>query len=84
MNLAESIGEENETRCKNVARDFLNHAVCCGFGSAGTITIQDGLNPVIHGAERCSRNWSDWKQKVEGNSEMQFHFASATASEHVG
>ena len=48
------------------------------------LAIQDGLNPLIHGAERCSRNWSDWKQKVEGNSETQFHFASATASEHVG
>ena len=36
------------------------------------LAIQDGLNPLIHGAERCSRNWSDWKQKVEGNSETQF------------
>ena len=48
------------------------------------LAIQDGLNPLIHGAERCCRNWSDWKQKVEENSETQFHFASATASEHVG
>ena len=48
------------------------------------LAIQDGLNPLIHGSERRSRNWRDWKQKVEGNSETQFHFASATASEHVG
>ena len=42
------------------------------------LAIQEGLNPIIHGAERYSRNWSEWKQKVEGNSETQFRFASAT------
>ena len=40
INLAEYTGEEKETRCKNVAKDFLNHAVCCGFGSAGTVTVE--------------------------------------------
>ena len=47
------------------------------------LMIQDDLNRLIHGAERCRRNWSNWKQKAEGNSEAQFPFASATASEHV-
>ena len=40
MNLVERTGEDNETRCKNVAKDFLNHALCCGFGSAGTVTVK--------------------------------------------
>ena len=39
-NLAESAGEKSETRCKNVAKHFLNHAVCCGFGRASTVRVK--------------------------------------------
>ena len=32
------------------------------------LAIQGGLNPLIHGAERCSRNWSEWKEIPKRNS----------------
>ena len=38
----------------------------------GNLATQVGLSPLIDGSERFSRNWSDWKQKVERNSETQF------------
>ena len=34
------------------------------------LAIQDGLNPLIHGAERCSRNW-----RVEAKSERKLRNA---------
>ena len=43
------------------------------FRLMGNLATQVGLSPLIDGSERCSRNWSDWKQKAEGNSETQIH-----------
>ena len=55
----------------------LSHS--CSIGSSFFHSAKVEIRKIYHcnGAERCSRNWSEWKGKVEGNSETQFRFASA-------